>query len=98
MGPTKEKGGISPRRHFQQRRDMEEKSIQYTANRIKKMDDAIKIVKLLKSKAEDISLGEDLAEEVESVPVISHQNDIEAENFDIDVNADEAEVKDNDFA
>ena len=62
------------------------------------MDDAIKIVKVLKLEAEDIQLGEDLEEEVESGPAILHQNNHEAENLDTNVNADEAEAKDNDLA
>ena len=73
-------------------------SIQYTADRIKKMDDAIKIVQASESEAEDIQLGEDLEEEVELAPAISHQNNHEAENLDANVNADEDETKDNDLA
>ena len=43
-------------------------------------------------------MGEDLEEKKESAPVISHQNKHEAENLDVDVNADEAKAKNNDFA
>ena len=62
------------------------------------MDDAIMIVQIPESEAEDIRLGENLEEEVESAPAISHQNDCEAEDLDADVNADEAEAKYNDLA
>ena len=62
------------------------------------MDDAIKIVQVPESEAKDIQLGEDLEEEVESAPAILHQNNHEAEDLDANVNADEAEAKDNDLA
>ena len=73
-------------------------SIQYTADRIQKMDDVIKIVQVSESEVEDIQLGEDLGEEVESAPAISYQNDYETEDHDVDVNANEAEANDNDLA
>ena len=67
-------------------------SIQYTANKIKKIDDAIKIVKVLKLEAEDIQLDEDLEKKVELALVILHQNNCKAEDFDANINADEAKA------
>ena len=43
-------------------------------------------------------MGEDLEEKVESAPVISYQNEHEAENLDVDVNIDKNKANDNDFA
>ena len=67
--------------------------IQYTADRIQKIEDVIKIVQVSESKVEDLQLGEELREEVELVPAISHQNNHEAEDLDTDINTDETEAK-----
>ena len=61
------------------------------------MDNIFKIVQVPKIEAGDIQLGKNLEEEVKSALTILHQNDHKAENLDIDVNADEAKAKDNDF-
>ena len=72
--------------------------IQYTADKIKKIDNAIELVQVSKSEAEDIYLGGDLENKVELAPAILHQNNHEAEDFDADVETDKAEAKDNNLA
>ena len=47
--------------------------IQYTAEKMKRLDDAIEVIQVPESETEDIQLSEDL-EEVESVSAITHQN------------------------
>lgn len=47
---------------------------------------------------EDIQIGKNLGEEIESVPVISQQNDYKVEDLDIDNNTDKAQVNKNAFA
>lgn len=59
---------------------------------------AINIVQIPKSKVEYIQLGEDIKEEVESMVVISHQNNHKDKNLDANVNIDKTETKDNDLA
>ena len=65
--------------------------------KIKKKDDAIKIIQVSKLEIEDIQLGEDLEKEVELAPAISYQNGHKAKNLDIDINTNEAKAKDNDL-
>lgn len=65
---------------------------------IKKMDETIKIVQISELEAEDIQLGEDIEEKIESAPKLSHQNNHIAEDFDANINADKVKVKSNDFA
>ena len=72
--------------------------IQYTADKMKRMNDAIKLLQVPKLEAEDIHLGIDLENKVELALAISHQNNHEAKDFDADVDADKAETKDNDLA
>lgn len=72
-------------------------SLQYIANIIKKMDDAIKIVQVSELEVEDIQPGEDIEEDVESASAISYQKNHKAEDLDADVNVEKVEVKDNDF-
>ena len=74
------------------------KPIQYTANKIKGIDDAIKLMQVPELEIEDIYLGRDLENKVELAPAISHQNNHKAEDFDADVDADKAEAKNNDLA
>ena len=62
------------------------------------MEDAIELVQVPKSEAEDIHLGRDLENKVELALAISHQNNHKAEDFDADVDANKAKAKDNDFA
>ena len=62
------------------------------------MDNAIQIIYIFKSEAEDIQLGKDLEEEVELTPAILHQNNHNTKNLDANINADKAKVKDNDLA
>ena len=55
------------------------------------MDDAIMLVQVLKSKAEDIYLGEDLKNEVKLTLAILHQKNHKAEDLDANINGDKAE-------
>ena len=62
------------------------------------MNDAIKLVQVSKSEAEDIHLSWDLEKEVELALAILHQNNHKAEDLDAHVDADKAEAKENDLA
>ena len=62
------------------------------------MNDAIELVQVPELEAEDIHLGGDRENKVESAPAILHQNNHKAKDLDTNVNVNKAEAKDNDFA